>query len=83
MCNVDSAQRTLLANAHVQSVLCVILYRSENHVQWHWYIEVECIIVQYAGHKKHCHQNDVAAVADSQRFTSKFGRENEALKCNE
>lgn len=58
-------------------------YRSENHVQWHWYIEVECIIVQYAGHEKHCHQNDVAAVADSQRLAPAFGRENEALKCNE
>lgn len=35
-------------------------YRSENHMQWHRDIEIECIIIGNARYKKHNNQCQIA-----------------------
>ena len=36
-------------------------YRSEDHMQWHWDIKVQCIIVYYIGRKEKYHHHQIIA----------------------
>lgn len=58
-------------------------YRTKNHVQRHRNIKIEGIIIAYAGHEKHRHQNCVVAEANAQLFRAAFRGEQESLQCDE
>lgn len=40
-------------------------YRTENHMQWHRNIEIECIIVAHAHYEEHHNQQQVITETNS------------------
>lgn len=42
-----------------------LAYRSENHMQRHRYVEIECIIIAHANDKKHRHQHQIVSKGDA------------------
>lgn len=51
-------------------------YRSENHMQWHRDIEIECIIIGNARYKEHNNQCQIAQKWDLQWLGAEFRSEN-------
>jgi hypothetical protein len=55
----------------------------ENHVKWHWYVEIERVVVANTRHEKHNNQNSVVFEANFRLDSAKLGSKNEAMDGDE